>query len=159
MINKISKNKGFSLVEILVATSIIVVSILAVMTVTQKSVSMSRRALHTLQASFLLEEGAEATRIVRDNAWANISALNAATDYYPAFSSGTWTLSTTASQVGIFTRKVNVASVSRNDITGEIDPTGTDDPLTKLITVTVSWDEGGDILSKTLSFYIMDIFS
>ena len=151
-------NKGFMTVEIIVAVSIIVVSVLAAMTVTQKSISVSRQALHTSQASLLLEEGAEVTRILRDNAWSNISSLSVGTNYYPTFSSS-WTFSTTPSNIGIFTRTVTIANVNRDATSGNIVLSGTNDPGTKLITVTVSWTESGQAMSKTLSFYIMDIFS
>ncbi|HEY4493936.1 MAG TPA: hypothetical protein VJB95_00680 [Candidatus Paceibacterota bacterium] len=152
-------NKGFMLVEVLIVTAIITVAILAAMAVSQKSIYVSRQAFHATQAAFLLEEGAEAVRILRDNGWSNISNLNTATTYYPEFSGGTWTLSVTASTVGIFTRTVNVADVNRDDSTGDIASAGTDDPGTKLFTITVSWPEGGTTITRTLPFYIMDIFS
>lgn len=146
-------------VEVIVAIAIIVVAVLAAMTVTQKSVSVSRQSLHVSQANFLLEEGAEVVRVLRDNAWSNISGLTDGTSYYPTFSTGSWTLSTTLSTVGIFTRTITVASVNRDATSGDISVSGTNDPGTKLITVTVSWNEGGQVMSKTLSFYIMNIFS
>ena len=145
-------------VEVIVAIAIIVLSVLAAMTVTQKSIYVSRQALHVSQASFLLEEGAEVTRILRDNAWSNISSLSTGTNYYPTFS-GTWTLSTTPSTVGIFTRTVTIANVNRDATTGDIAVSGVNDPGTKLITVIVSWTESGQTINKTLSFYIMNIFS
>ena len=151
--------RGFMIVEVLVAVSIITVSILAAMTVAQKSVYISRQAFHMTQATFLLEEGAEAVRILRDNAWTNISSLSAGTDYYPSFFGGTWTLSTTANTVGIFTRKVTIASVNRDNTTKDISATGTNDLGTKLVTVTVSWPKGGVTITKTLQFYITNIFS
>jgi len=147
------------IVEILIAASIITVAILGAMAVTQKSVYVSRQAFHITQAAFLLEEGAEAVRIIRDNAWNNISGLSLGTNYYPTFSGGTWTLSTTVNTVGIFTRTVVIASVNRDNVTKDISPVGTDDPGTKLITVTISWVEGGVTVTKTLPFYIMNIFS
>lgn len=150
---------GFMMVEILVAASIITASVLAAMAVAQKSIQVSYQALHASQASFLLEEGAEVVRIMRDNGWSNVSGLDTSTNYYPLFSSGTWTLSPNVSQVGIFTRKVNMANVKRNGTTGDISGTGTDDNGTKLFTVTVSWLEGGRTITKTLQFYITDIFS
>jgi len=150
---------GFMMVEVIVAISIIVVSVLAAMSVTQKSIFVSRQALHVKEASFLLEEGAESVRIIRDNSWNNISALNVGTDYYIIFLGQTWTLSSTPSSVGIFTRKVNILNVNRNVSTDDIANLGTYDPGTKLTTITVSWVDGGETLSKTLSFYIMDIFS
>ncbi len=152
-------NTGFMVIEVLIAASIISVSILAATAVAQKSVYVSRESLHITQAGFLLEEGAEAVRIVRDNAWSNVSSLALNTNYYPAFSGGTWTLSSTANTVGIFTRTVSVASVMRDNTTKDISSSGTVDTGTKLITVKVSWNEGGSTLSKTLSFYIMNIFS
>ena len=147
------------MVEVVIAISIIVVSVLAAMFVTQKSISVSRRALHTSQATFLLEEGAEAVRIVRDNAWNNISNLTVSTNYYPTFSGNTWILSSTPNAVGIFTRTISVANVNRDAVTEDIASSGVNDTGTKLVTLTVSWTESGNIMSKTLSFYIIDIFS
>ncbi|KKQ03866.1 MAG: hypothetical protein US12_C0013G0004 [Parcubacteria group bacterium GW2011_GWA2_36_24] len=128
-------------VEILVAVSIITISILVSMAVAQKSVYVSRQAFHTTQAAFLLEEGAEDARIARDNAWSNVATLNS------------------SEQIGIFTRTVIASSVNRDNTTKDISSTGTNDPGTKLITITVSWLEGGVTISKALQFYIMDIFS
>ncbi len=154
-----TNKKGFMIVEILVAISIITVSILAAMSVVQKSISVARQSLHASQASFLLEEGAEVARILRDNAWTNISSLSVATNYYPTFSTPNWSLSTTPNTVGIFTRIVTISNVNRDNTTKDISASGTDDPKTKLITITVSWSENGVSVSKTLSFYMMDIFS
>lgn len=156
---KVFKNKGFMLVEILLATSIVAVSVLTATTVAERSIYVSRQAFHASQAAFLLEEGAEAVRILRDNAWSNISSLSVVTTYYPTFSGGTWTLSATSNSVGIFTRTVTVASVKRDNTTKDISAVGTDDSGTKLITISVSWKEGGTTITKTLPFYISDIFS
>src|SRR3989344_2084557 len=136
------KNKGFMMVEVLVAISIITVSILAAMSVAQKSVHLSRQSFHATQAAFLLEEGAEVVRILRNNAWSNISSLTPDTNYYPTFSSGNWNLSPTPNTVGIFTRVVTVSNVNRDNTTKDISSSGTDDPATKLVTVSVSWPAG-----------------
>jgi Tfp pilus assembly protein PilV len=160
-LNKFSvtpKGGGFMLVEVLVAVSIITAAVLATMTVAQKSIQVSRQALHTAQVAFLLEEGAEAVRIVRDSAWTNISSFSLDTDYYPVFSSNTWSLSSTPNTVGDFTRIVRLTSVNRDDTTKDISETGTIDPDTKLVTVNVAWVEGGTTATKTLQFYIMKIF-
>lgn len=147
------------MVEVLVAISIITVSVLVAMNVAQKSVYLFRQAFHTNQAAFLLEEGAEAVRIMRDDAWSNISSLTVGTTYYPTFSGGTWLLSATPNTIGIFTRTAIITSVNRDDSTQDIASVGTDDPKTKLVTLTVSWPEGGTTVIKTLKFYIIDIFS
>ncbi|MFA6353789.1 MAG: hypothetical protein WCW93_02570 [Candidatus Paceibacterota bacterium] len=136
----LQSRRGFMVVEVLIAVSIIVVSILVAMAVAQKAIGVSRQAFHTTQAGFLLEEGAENTRIARDNAWNNITTLNS------------------SEQIGIFTRTIVASNVNRDNTTKDISDIGTNDPGTKLITITVSWTEGGVTISKTLQFYIMNIF-
>ncbi len=151
------------MVEVLVAASIITASVLAAMAVAQKSIYVSSQAFRQTQASFLLEEGAEAVRIARDNAWSNISSLTAGTTYYPKFSSGTWVLSSTTSSdgvIGIFTRSISITAVNRDNTTKDIVTSGGAlDSRTKLVTVTVSWLQGGVTVTKTLQFYIIDVFS
>ena len=129
-------------VEVLIATSIITVSVLAATAVAQKSIYVSHQAFHTTQANFLLEEGGEFARIERDNAWDNITTLNS------------------SEQIGIFTRTIITSSVSRDNSSKDIVSTGgTLDPGTKLVTVTVFWQEGGQTINKLLQFYLSDIFS
>ena len=152
-------------IEVFVAASIIAVTILAATAVAQKSISLSRQATHGAQAAFLLEEGEETVRIFRDNnTWANFTTIfNTSSTYYipPDVSSWTSTLPTTSSGnlVGIFTRTMTIANVNRDGTTDDISSGGTNDPGTKLVTITVSWPEGGTTVAKTLQFYIMDIFS
>jgi Tfp pilus assembly protein PilV len=153
------KKEGFMMIEVIIATSIIVVFILISMSVATKAITFSKLSFHNVQAVFLLEEGAEAIRINRDNAWANISGLTSGTVYYPTFSGGTWTFSTTPTQIDNFTRTIVMSNVNRNTTTGDISVSGVNDIGTKLFTITVSWLEGGQTISKNLKFYISDIFS
>lgn len=156
---KFKREAGFLMAEVLVAASIMTVSTLAAMYITQKSVEVSNGAVRASQAAFLLEEGAEVVRILRDNGWSNITSLTAGSTYYPLYSSGSWTLSGTPNTVGVFTRTVSISNVNRDNTTEDISANGTNDPGTKLVTVTVTWQNGGTTSSRTLSFYIMDIFS
>lgn len=147
------------MVEVMIIVSIITITVLAMLGVADRSIFVARKTTHVAQATFLLEEGVEIVKILRDNNWTNISGLTTDTDYYPIFSSGSWSLSSTPSSVGIFTRTINVQDVNRDAISGDISTTGNNDVGTRLVTVTVSWQEGGDTASRTLSFYIVDIFS
>jgi len=53
-----------------------------------------------------------------------------------------------------------VSAVNRDDTTKDIVTSGgTTDAGTRLVTVTVSWLEGATTVSKSIQFYIMDIFS
>ena len=150
--------KGSLMVEVIIVVSILTVSVLATSAVAQKSIYLARQSLNQSKTAFLLEEGAEGTRIVRDNAWSNISSLTLSTDYYLSFSGGTWTFSTTPFLVGIFTRKVMFSSAYR-DGDQNLASSGALDDQTRLVTVDVSWTDGGQTLSKTMQFYLSDLFS
>src|SRR3989338_1786632 len=94
-VKRVGKKRGFMVIEMLIAVSIMATSILAAMTISQRSINVSRQAFHATQAAFLLEEGAEVVRLLRDDDWNNISSLTAGLDYYPNFSAGAWALSET----------------------------------------------------------------
>ncbi len=97
--NSFEKVKGFMMVEVIIASSIMLIVTIATMTVVQKGISISHQSLHATQASFLLEEGGEAVRTIRDSDWSNISSLSTSTVYYPVFShSTTWTARSAAEQ-------------------------------------------------------------
>jgi prepilin-type N-terminal cleavage/methylation domain-containing protein len=154
-------NLGFTLVEVLVACSIITVVVLATMSAVQKSLQLSNLVLRQTQANFLLEEGAEAVRSIRDTSWTTISNLTLNTDYYLSYdlNLNSWSLSFTPNTIDSFTRKVIFESVSR-DSNDDIASSGTLDTGTKKATITVSWPSTiSGITSKSLSFYLADILN
>ncbi len=157
--------KGFSLVEVLIACAIMATSVLALMAASTNGIQLSNQTLKQTQANFLLEEGAEAVKSIRDESWENISNITLNTDYYLTFNSGTnsWSLGTTP--VGaidsLFTRKVVFSGVSR-DINDDIVSSGGsyDDDKTVKVIVSISWPSTqGSTSSRDLSFYISDIFN
>ena len=150
---------GFTLVEIVVASAIISFSLVSMVAIASNSIAYSRRSLNTYGASAELEEGMEVTRMLQAQSWASIANLTPNTQYYFAFTTApdTWAVSTTPKTDGIYTRTLTVTPVSR--ASGAIVPTGTDDPGTKLVTITVTWQESGVTVTKTLSGYISDIYS
>lgn len=150
---------GFALVEVIVAASIISVSLFSFVSVAQKSVELSKKALYSTEAGFLLEEGAEAVKMIRDGAWTNITSLSTSSTYYLSWSGSAWSLATTASNIGVFTRTVTIANVSRDANDDITTSGGTNDTGTKKITITVSYPYGASTTSKTLSFYISNIFN
>lgn len=159
MKKKLKNNQGFLLLEVIIVISIISISVWAIMSVAQKSIQLSQRSLHANQATFLLEEGAEAIRIIRDSAWSNIASLNMDTDYYLSFSGNTWTLTSNPETIGNFGRRVRFSNVNRDALTGSIDPTGSADAGTKLVSIYIDWFEGSNLTNRTLEFYLSDIFS
>lgn len=151
-------SSGFALIEIIIAAAIISASVFSLLSVGQKSVELSRRALAKVQASFLLEEGAEAVKIVRSDGWETVEAFADNTLYYPTFSSSIWSLSATPNTVGNFTRTVTFESAYR-DANDDLAESGTADAGTRKATVSVSWPESGGTEEESLVFYIADIFS
>lgn len=153
---------GFTLVEVLIACSIISVSTLSLMHGAQKGITLSSDALSKSQASFLLEEGAEAVKSIRDDNWVTISNLSLNTPYYLFFNTATskWELVNSNLLVDdIFERSITVSSVERNSDDDIVASGGTEDLGTKKVVVTVSWNSSGRQMSKSLSFYLADIFN
>lgn len=157
--NKKQKSGGFMMVELLIIASVLVVLIISASAVAQKGIEVSRRSLHQMQAGFLLEEGAEAVRILRDDDWANISGVTIGSNYYTAISGSTYTISQTPATIGIFTRRIVFSDVYRDASTQDIVSSGgVLDTGTKLVTVSVGWTEGATAMEKNIKFYITDLF-
>jgi len=159
----ICKRTGFTLVEVIVACAIISVSTFALMSASANGIQLSSKALKQTQASLLLEEGAEAVKTIRDENWTTISSLTLDIDYYLTFNTGTntWSLGTTPTSTidSVFTRKVNFSAVNRDANDDIVTSGGTLDARTKKVTITVSWPATSTTYTKTLDFYLSDIFN
>ncbi len=69
MFNLNNKNKGFTLIEIIVAILVVTVGVLAAYIVTQEIISYTHRISSRLTASYLAKEGIEIVRNIRDTNW------------------------------------------------------------------------------------------
>ena len=143
------RNKGQTLIELLITiglSAILIPALLAGFSITRSGrVQQDFR----LQATAYVKEAEEALRVVQANGWSNLVAGT----YHPVISvSGkTWTLVSgpETNLAGIFTRQIVISDVYRDtngNITG---PSGSPDPATKLVTITVSWS--GPISSNVSS--------
>lgn len=150
-------NKGFFLIEVVVAAAVIATVLILLLGSVQNSVEASQRSLERTQASYLLEEGAEAVKSIRDGAWTTISALTNGTTYYLSWSGSAWSLTTTASAVDGFTRTVVFAAVNRNSNDDIVTSGGTLDSGTRKVTITTSWTAASTAKSESMSLYITDI--
>lgn len=162
--NLVKIRHGFGLAEIVVAVSVITLSMFAASQAVRSSSALLRQSVANEKAVLLTEEGMEVVRLLRDISWsANITPLAPSTTYYPTFSGNAWSLSTTNPGAidGQFTRTVAVSDVYRRNSDDDIvDPSfagaKTIDPGTQKITVQVSWSGGQ--FSKQLITYLTDIF-
>src|SRR5258708_6683087 len=130
------KQFGASLVEVMVAITMMGILLPTLAGAMLTSQANRPAAIRRLQASSLEREAFEAVRSVREKGWSNV-----ATDgtYHPAISSGSWSLASGSEVINGCTRQIVISSVQRNS-SGVIVTSGTIDPSTKYITVTISWN-------------------
>ncbi|HEY4483037.1 MAG TPA: prepilin-type N-terminal cleavage/methylation domain-containing protein [Candidatus Paceibacterota bacterium] len=164
MVNVKNGKRGFGLIEILVGLSILSLSFFSLLLVGRNVSRLSASTTRSLQADFLLEEGLEALRSIRDRGWtANIANLSlSSTSYYLDFSttSSRWTSTTTAGVIDeTFWRTFVVSSVSR-DASDDITLSGgTVDPNTKKFTVILAWKGVSATTTSSISTYLTNYFN
>lgn len=146
------------LIEVVIAVSIIAIAFIQLTSAVQRSLALSTQSLRLTQAGFLLEEGAEATRTIRDASWDTLYAADRGIPYQLSFSSGAWSLSGSGQPIDGFTRTVNFSDVYR-DGSDKIAMSGILDTGTIRADVTLTWQNGSTVASKTLSLYLSDIFN
>jgi hypothetical protein len=150
-------SKGFGLVEVILGAAIVTLVVLATVQSYNIYINYALSNQNNLQAGFLLEEGVEAVIFLRDGGWSgNINSLTASSTYYLNFNGTTWLSTTTPQYTDNFLRSFVLYSVNR-DANDDISFSGTNDPNTKLLTVTVQFPSGHSTTSKTLSTYITNI--
>lgn len=160
--NNIVNKKGFGLLEIVVAIAIISMTLFALMNVSRIVFNVIDSTTSNIQAAFLLEEGAEALKILRDTGWVYyIENLSAGIDYYLFFSGGELEATTTPIYIdGIFERKFVISDVYRDALSFDIvDSGGFFDIGTKKIDLSVAWRAQKATSTKNLSFYITNLFN
>ena len=158
--------KGFGLLEIVIAVSIISATIFSLSFVFIIANKLEGESLNKIRANFLAEEGLEALRFLRDKGWSgNLSALAPGTTYYLSFNaaSSVWSISTSDPGLidNLFSRKVTVENVYRNSADDIVSSGGILDPDTKKFNVSVEW-QGRSGSAPTpavnISTYLSDVF-
>ena len=155
-----NSDPGLTLVEVLIATSIILVFLLALLGVHNLYLKTAFSNGDVIKAAELAEEGLEVARFLRDSSWSvNIVPLSLGTNYGLVFNAGVWQATTTNIWVyGIFKRVVTFSAVYRNASADIVSSGGTLDPGTLKVISTVSWPSGGATTTKSVSTYITNIF-
>lgn len=149
-------DQGLSLVELLVGASILSIFIVSLVVVFQNFLVQSFNSVERVQASYLLEEGVEAVKALRDENWdENIDGLTFGNTYYLEYVSNLWTPTATQPELidGVFDRSFILEAVER-DGSDVIADSGTVDPNTVKVSVFVSWSQGTATTTRTLETYI-----
>lgn len=157
-VSKFHRKKGISIIEVVVASAIISLSMLSTAVVYGNLATLSTENTAKVQASLLLEEGVEAIKVMRGEAWSNIASTTAGVNNYFVWSSNTWRGTTSPSTIdGVFVRTFVVSPVYR-DGTFNISTSGTNDPGTKKVDITVSWSSKGATSTRSTSMYIFNLY-
>lgn len=160
-LKKISKKKGLSLVEVLVASSIMIIFFLTLVGVYNTYLKISRTNIYSIKAGYLAEEGIEAIKSLRDLSWNNnIAPLSTSSNLYLEWAGGRWVATTTNAYIdGMFERKINISEVNRDLSNGDIVTSGGAlDSGSRLITVTVSWPYKNSTSTRTIATYITNLY-
>lgn len=155
---KINSKKGTSLIEIIIGLAIISTSFFSVISAYHFFIKVAVRNASETKVNYLLEEGVEITRFLRDSDWISFSALATTTDHFFVFDGGTWKATTTNIYIdNRFERKFVLSDVYR-DINGDISSTGTLDAGVRKIDVLVSFPSGNSTTTRSVNLYLTNLF-
>ncbi|OGD69651.1 hypothetical protein A3I18_01775 [Candidatus Campbellbacteria bacterium RIFCSPLOWO2_02_FULL_35_11] len=155
---KINFKKGTSLIEIIIGLAIISTSFFSVISAYHFFIKVAVRNASETKVSYLLEEGVEVTRFLRDSDWTSFSTLATSTDYHLVFDGGTWKATTTNIYIdNRFERKFVLGDVYRN-IDGDISDVGTLDAGARKIDVFVSFPSGNSTTTRSVNLYLTNLF-
>ncbi|MDO8594047.1 MAG: hypothetical protein Q7R93_00845 [bacterium] len=158
-------SRAFSLVEVIIGTSLILLSLTGLTTAYSVYLKAGLKNTDTLKAAFLLQEGVEATTLIRDDGWSAFAALATGTPYSLSWNNVKWVATTTPVFVdGTFNRTVTFADVYRRnsdkDIVASTSPDAKSiDAGTKQVTVRVFITVGGAVpLDRQAVTYLANLF-
>ena len=143
-------NKGISIIEILIVIALIIIALTCLLDLVTYSLKISTSIKETFIANNLAQEAMEAVRNFRDGTDWGKDGLGTSTSgisYYPKVDNSTlppkWTLILGEEIIKGYIRKVIFEKVSRDDDDDieEIYNSNNDDPNTRKVIVTVSWED------------------
>lgn len=135
--NRYNHERGQTLVEILIALALSAILLPALITGLVSSREGKVQQRERSQATALVREAREAVRQLRELGWSYVSVNGT---YHPVPVGTNWTLVSGPESINGQTRSIVITDVYR-DSSGNITASGgTEDPSTKKVTVTVSWN-------------------
>ena len=160
------RDRGIGIIEILVGSAIISLVLFSIVVAFHLYIQAGLKNTEKIQAAYLLEEGIEAVRFIRDNSWSiYIDPLSTTTQYRLYFNGAFWEITATGQPLidGVFDRILTIEDVYRRDLDSDIvastsPDANTFDPNTKYITVNVSWAEGISTSTMEMQTYFTNIF-
>lgn len=156
-------SRGFTIIEIVLGIAMITMFLVSNTYYYKKILDVSHETTRNIQSGFLLEEGVESIKLMRDSSWAtHIAPLNPAISYYLYWNGSSWTGTTTPQAIEtVFTRTFIVTPVNRDVNDDIVASGGTLDPGTKKVQINVAWISRGNRATSTKSIetYITNLFT
>lgn len=158
---KIKRNTGLSLIEILIGSAIISVTLVSMVAAYAAVERYAFANMHALKATHLAEEGVEAIKFMRDSGWAsNISSLSDNTAYHLYWDGSKWTSTTSEYYIDTkFDRVFTLSPVNRDGSYNVVSSGGSPDSNSRKATVTVSWRGYSATSTKVVEVYLFNIFN
>lgn len=154
--------RGFGLVEVLVAVSIIAITSVSIFNVYTAYLRAELNNVKSVKAAFLMEEGLEVVRLLRDTSWSSyIAPVTASTTQYLNWTGSAWQFTTTPQMIDTRYARTVVFTAVYRDANNRIAASGTLDPNTRGFTVAVAWPDDNTALSTTtkqISSYITNLY-
>jgi prepilin-type N-terminal cleavage/methylation domain-containing protein len=162
--NKKSVTTGFGMIEVIVVVAIIAIAFTALFDVFSYYLRVQFANTRIVKASFLLEEGLEVVRLLRDTSWSsNIGNTTVGTNYYLYWTGSAWQSTTTLQTVDtLYARKIVFSNAYRDGTDRLVHSGGTLDSNTRGYTVTVTWPTNltsSGTTSRQISSYITNMFT
>lgn len=163
MHKNITPRLGFTIIEIVLGIGMLTMFLVTNTYYFKKILDLSQETTRSIQSGFLLEEGIEAVKILRDTSWAtNIKPLTPGIKYYLLWTGSTWS-TTTQPQVieTVFTRSFTLSSVNRDGSDNIVASGGSPDAGTMKVVVDVAWTSKANRATSTKSVetYITNLFN
>ena len=135
--------RGVTAIEIVVGVALVSTIITFSAQAMGQFLKTGREVADKTQALYLAEDALELARLVRDEDWTDINAVNdnGTTDYAFSYAAPDVTMSAGTEAIGAFTRSVRFLPLERNG-NDDIVTSGTEDDDGKIVTALVTWSGG-----------------
>lgn len=151
-----NKKQGMGMVEVIIASAVMSIVLVSIISVYSSLAELSLKNTEVVQANFLLEEGAEILRIMRDDGWQNIESTTVNTQYRFLWNNTTWVATTSLVLVDQFDRTVVLQNVNRDTNFNIVSTGGILDPGTRKANISVSWNRKNATTTKMIETYVFN---
>jgi hypothetical protein len=157
-INNKKNSGGVGLVEVVIGASIVVLIFSGIVSVFNFYYRHSVNLTDNIKAEFLLEEGLEALRTIRDENFNHLKVLSPETSHWLFFTGTKWQATSSPVLIdSIYDRSFTTSPVYR-DAGGALSSAGELDEDMLLVSVSISWSENTATTTRIISTYLANVF-